>query len=294
MEKTSFFKSSLALIKSRKEVVFGVTWPTALATIIAGKGFPPLTTSFLSIMAIAFISLSVYIYNDMIDREMDGFSDKEKKKGRPIAHGSVSLNTAKKFILVTEIIGLGLCYLINTTALGLGVFYSIVLYLYSYPLVRFKTIYIMKNAVTSLVLPIGLLIGGIAIEGTISTTMLFLFLTFYAFMFAILPAGADCLDLEEDRAFNVKTIGGTLSWKQNIILFDIGILIIIAGSILSYTLFNMSYISPILMTITGIPVMIFTLRLVNESAVTASYKLRPVGYGYLMLTPLILTIGALL
>ena len=292
MEKNGLFASSIALIKSRKEVVFGVTWTTALATIIAGKGIPPMTKSFLSIMALMMMSLSVYVYNDLVDREMDAYSDQEKKKGRPIANGKVSTNIAMKFIIATGLLGLGLCYMINTTVFVIGVLYSIILYLYSYPLIRFKTVYILKNVVTSLVLPIAFLIGGAAIQNTISTTMLFLFLTFYVFMFSILPAGADCLDLAEDKAFNVKTIGGTLSWRQNVYLFNFGILIIIAGAVLSYTFFNLSYYTPILMTVFGLPVMKYTLGLVKENGETAAYKLRPVGYGFLMLTPLIMTLGA--
>jgi len=292
MEKNGLFASSIALIKSRKEVVFGVTWTTALATIIAGKGIPPMTKSFLSIMALMMMSLSVYVYNDLVDREMDAYSDQEKKKGRPIANGKVSTNIAMKFIITTGLLGLGLCYMINTTVFVIGVLYSIILYLYSYPLIRFKTVYILKNVVTSLVLPIAFLIGGAAIQNTISTTMLFLFLTFYVFMFSILPAGADCLDLAEDKAFNVKTIGGTLSWRQNVYLFNFGILVIIAGALLSYSFFNLSYYTPILMTVFGLPVMKYTLGLVKENGETAAYKLRPVGYGFLMLTPLIITLGA--
>ena len=292
MEKNGLFASSIALIKSRKEVVFGVTWTTALATIIAGKGIPPMTKSFLSIMALMMLSLSVYVYNDLVDREMDAYSDQEKKKGRPIANGKVSKNIAMKFIIATGLLGLGVCYMINTTVFIIGVLYSIILYLYSYPLIRFKTVYILKNAVTSLVLPIAFLIGGAAIQNTISTTMLFLFLTFYMFMFAILPAGADCLDLAEDKAFNVKTIGGTLSWRQNVYLFNFGILVIITGAVLSYSFFNLSYYTPILMTVFGLPVMKYTLGLIKENGETAAYKLRPVGYGFLMLTPLIITLGA--
>ena len=292
MEKNGLFTSSIALIKSRKEVVFGVTWTTALATIIAGKGFPPITKSFLSIMALMMMSLSVYIYNDLVDREMDAYSNQEKKKRRPIANGKVSQNIASKFIIVTGLLGLGLCYMINTTVFVIGATYSIIMYLYSYPLIRFKTVYILKNVVTSIVLPMAFLIGGAAIQNTVSTTMLFLFLTFYVFMFSILPAGADCLDLVEDKAFNVKTIGGTLSWRQNVYLFNFGILIIIAGAAISYIFFNMSYYTPILMTAFGLPVMKYTLGLVKENGETAAYKLRPVGYGFLMLTPLIITLGA--
>ncbi len=292
MEKNGFVASSIALFKSRKEVVLGVTWSTTLATIIAGRGFPPITKSFLSIIVMMMLSLSVYIYNDVIDREMDGYSNMEKKKGRPIAHGVVSVSNAMRFVLVTAIMGFGIAFILGRVVFTISVVYYTLFYLYSYPSVRFKTVYIIKNVITSMVLPAGLLIGGAAIENTISTTMLFLSSLYFAFMFLILPAGADCLDLEEDKAFNVKTIGGTLSWRQNIYLFNVGVVVIIAGATISYTLFNMSYITPILMTVLGLPVMMYSMSLAKEDGITAAYKLRPVGYAFLLLTPLIITLGA--
>lgn len=293
MEKISFFESSLALIKSRKEVILRVMWITTLATIISGKGIPPLTKSLLSILAVMMINLSVYIYNDIIDRKIDAYSYKEEKKGRPIANEKVSVESAMIFVKITGLMGLAMCYMINITVFNIGIIYSAILYLYSYPIVRFKTIYILKNVITSIVLPVGFLIGGVAIENTISTNLLFLFFTYYALMFFVIPAGADCLDLEEDKTFDVKTIGGTLSWRQNVYLFNIGVIIIIASAALSHYLFGMSFISPILMSVFGIPVMFYTLSLSNENGITASYKLGPVGYAFLLLTPLIITLGAI-
>jgi hypothetical protein len=113
-------------------------------------------------------------------------------------------------------------------------------------------------------------------------------------MFFILPAGADSINLEENNSFDVKTIGGTLSWKQNVYLFNIGVLILIVSSVAAYYLFGMSYLLPILMSVCGVPVIIYALRLINEDVITASYKIRPVGYLILMITPLIITIGAII
>jgi hypothetical protein len=265
MEKKGFFESSLDLIKSRKEVIFGVTWTTTLATIISGKGIPPITKSFLSIIAVMMLNLSVYVYNDIIDRGIDACSDKEKKKVRPIANGTVSVNNAMNFVKVTGLLGLTICYLINITVFNIGIIYSSILYLYSYPIVRFKTVYILKNIVTSIVLPVGILMGGLAVENTVS----------------------------EDKAFTVKTIRGTLSWRQNVYLFNLGVLIIIICASISNYLFNMSYLTPVLMTIFGLPVMIYTFGLAKENGITASYKLKPVSYAFLLITSLIITLGAI-
>ena len=168
MEKHGFLESSIILFKSRKEIMFSVSWIAALATIIAGRGFPPITISFLSIVSIMMINLSVYIYNDLIDREMDAFSQQEKKKTRPIAHGEVSEINAKRCILLAGLLGLGSCLLLSSTVFTIGLIYYILLFLYSYPGVRFKTKYIIKNLITSLVLPAAFLISGVAVENRLS------------------------------------------------------------------------------------------------------------------------------
>jgi 4-hydroxybenzoate polyprenyltransferase len=291
MEKNGFFASSIELFKSRKEIVFAVTWNATLATIIAGKGFPPLTASFLSIIAIMMINISVYIYNDYIDRDMDAYSEKDEKKGRPIAHGVVSKTNAMRFIYLTGILGLSLCMILGRIVFIIGSTYYLLLILYSYPIVRFKTIYILKNLITSLVLPASFLISGVAIENKISLSISFLTFAYFSLSFLSLPAIADILDFEEDLAFNVKTLGNTLSWKQNLLLFNIGVLVIITTSTLSYLMFNISNFVPIILSVSGIPVMAYSYKLRNENGLTASYKFRPVGYAFVMLTPLLLALG---
>ena len=292
MEKHGFLESSIILFKSRKEIMFSVSWIAALATIIAGRGFPPITISFLSIVSIMMINLSVYIYNDLIDREMDAFSQQEKKKTRPIAHGEVSEINAKRCILLAGLLGLGSCLLLSSTVFTIGLIYYILLFLYSYPSVRFKTKYIIKNLITSLVLPAAFLISGVAVENRLSLSISLLASSYFVLSFMLLPAIADMLDFDEDRAFNVKTLGNTLSWKQNLILFDTGIITIIASGFVYYQMFNLSYYVPIILSVIGIPVMIYSFKLRNESGETASYKLRPVGVVLILTTPLILALGS--
>jgi 4-hydroxybenzoate polyprenyltransferase len=292
MEKNNFLESSILLIKSRKEIAFAITWITTCATIIAGKGIPPIINSFLVIISMLMLCLSVYIYNDITDREMDAFSKQDKKKGRPIAHGVVSVSYAKRFVYVTGLLGLALCFMINRIVFSIGAVYYIVLILYSYPGVRFKKKYVWKNIVTSLTMPAIFLIGGVAIEGKISPIIIFLSFTYYIFGFLVLPAIADSLDIEEDLEFNIKTIGNQLSWRKSVLLFIIGILLLVGSTVTSYLVFNMSYISPLLTTIIGVPVILYSVKLLSESGLTASYKLRPYGYLLVVLTPLIFTLGA--
>ena len=292
MVKNGFFTSSIALIKSRKEIAFVVTWTTALATIISGKGIPPITQSFLSIIATFMIVMSVYIYNDVIDREMDAYSEQEKKKTRPIAHGKVSETNAMRFVYLTGLIGLGLSLMLSRIVFNIALTYCFFMFLYSHPSVRFKSRYIIKTIVSCLLLPTAFLIGGAAVENTISTTMLFLAFAWYALSFLVSPSIADMLDAEEDLAFNIKTIGNTLSWKQNLILYNIGIIVLIASSAISFLLYDISFFVPIITSVAGITLMAFSYKLRNENGLTASHKLRPVSSILLMLNPLLLALGA--
>jgi 4-hydroxybenzoate polyprenyltransferase len=291
LTENNIIKSFFILFNSRKEIVFAVTWGTSLATLIAGRGFPPIFISLQSIIAVAMLSLSVYVYNDIIDRDMDAYSDKEKKKGRPIAHKRVTIPTAYKFIAFTAILGLGISYIIGITTFIISLIFYIVFFLYSYPKIRFKSMFIIKNIVTSAIIPVSILIGGTAVEGRVSPTILFSAGALYIFTFFVLPAGADCLDLEEDKAFEIKTIGGTLTWKQNLILFDSGIILLTLLTIVAYKQLLFTYYTPLLIGTFGLALLIFTLKLLNEDGKEASYKLRPVGYAYLMLIPLFLAIG---
>jgi 4-hydroxybenzoate polyprenyltransferase len=293
LEKKGFLGSSIVLFRSRKEAVFAITWPLSLATIIAGKGFPPITESFLSIIAVTLLTVSVYVYNDIIDRDMDAFSKQEKKKLRPIANGTISITNATRFVFITGLTGLGLCLMINPLVFAIGFVYFLLFFLYSYPSVRFKKMYLIKNLVTSLLLPIGFLMGGASIEKTISMRIGFLSIAYYVLTFFVVPAIADMLDYEEDLAFNVKTIGNSLSWKQNLVLYNIGILVFISSSVIGYLFFDFSGFVPILTSIIGISMMVYSYFLRAEDGLTASYKLRPITYTLILVNPLLLALGTI-
>ncbi|MFC1804155.1 UbiA prenyltransferase family protein [Thermoproteota archaeon] len=205
MEKIGFFESSIVLIKSRREIIFASTWTSTLATIIAGKGIPPITESFLAIIANMLIVLSVYIYNDAIDKDMDAYSKKEKKKRRPIAQGIVSENNAMRFVYLTGLIGLGVCLSLSRIVFSIGFIYYILLVLYSYPGVRLKNVFIIKNLVSSLFMPTAFLMSGVAVENKISLSMSFLAFAYYILTVLVVPAIADMLDVEEDLAFNIPS-----------------------------------------------------------------------------------------
>ena len=294
MKSQNFMESSIILMQSRKEIIFAVTWSASLASIIAGKGFPPVVKSLTAIMATMLIVISVYIYNDVVDRDMDAYSNQDKKKARPIANGKVPVNHALFFVYLTGLIGLGACLTLNLTAFSVGLIYYIMVYLYSYPKVRFKTMMILKNLVTALLMPTAFLISSAAIENKISFSMALISATYYMFTVLAQPAIADMLDYEEDKAFNVKTIGNTLSWKQDLSLYNIGIAVMIVSNILSYAMFGFNIIVPVLTTLLCVYLMAYSYNLREQSGITASYKLRPITYSLILLNPLLLAIGTII
>jgi len=83
----SVLNNTRMLVKSRIEPIFAWPWGTLIACLMAGKGFPPITNTFLAVFSTLFITASVYIYNDYIDREMDRLNF--LKKNRPLVTGEV-------------------------------------------------------------------------------------------------------------------------------------------------------------------------------------------------------------
>jgi 4-hydroxybenzoate polyprenyltransferase len=199
-----------------------------------------------------------------------------------------------KFVYLTGALGIVICLMLNLTVFIIGATYYVLVFLYSYPGVRFKNRFILKNLVTSLLTPTAYLISGVAIENEISRTMAFVAFTYFSLTVLIQPAIADMLDYKEDKAFNVKTIGNVLSWKQNLILFNSGLVMLMASSILSFTVFGFNYIVPTITPILCTYLIIYSYKIRNENGESASYKLRPITYTILCLSPLLMAIGAFL
>lgn len=286
----SLLESWLRLVKSRLEIVFAVTLITIFSTVTAAKSLPSFSTAFFATTCMVLLSLAVYIYNDIIDRKMDAHSDKEKKKGRPIAHGRVKIRHAKIFIILTTLSGLFISIMLNLTTFIVSLVYLFILFLYSYPKVRFKKMFILKGIVTSLVLPAGVLIAAAAIEGKLSKYMIIISISYFTFLFFALPAGADSLDYEEDKAFNIKTIGNSLSWKANVFLFLLSIFsLVLSSGVLAYY-FDFNYFPLIILSLVSIPISIYSLKLANKDH-NAAHKLRPFAYIYLMVAIVAMSFG---
>ena len=134
-----FFRSAGVLIRSRLEPLSGWSWNTAAACFIAGRGFPPLIPSILVIIAMILISLSVYIYNDVMEAEADKLNS--VKKYRPLPSGEVSVKDAPTLVYVSGCCGLVMLLLVNLYSFVFGLTYFVLLIAYSHPRIRLKGIF---------------------------------------------------------------------------------------------------------------------------------------------------------
>ena len=105
----SMYNDVIRLVKSRSEAIFLWSWGTLISCLIAGQGFPSIYSTLIAVSSVAFLTASVYLYNDIIDREMDTLNPDKGK--RPIATGKVSVGFAQRFVFVAAIIGSALMLL---------------------------------------------------------------------------------------------------------------------------------------------------------------------------------------
>ena len=231
------------LFKSRLEAIFLWSWSTTIACMIAGRGFPPLVPTLTVILAAVLVTASVYIYNDIIDADMDRLN--ETKTGRPIANGTVSKASAMLFVVLTGLSGLALSYLVSLPTFAICLSWFIVFTLYSIPIVRLKKRFIIKEVTTSSGQIFTALMGGFAVSNAFNLSVIFAGLVFWLFTFLGLPAFADTLDVKEDALFGVKTIGRALNWRRKVQLMGVGVLFMMTVMPLTYAQFGFNVILPI-------------------------------------------------
>lgn len=293
MGSKSFLGSIVMLFISRIEITFAFTWTAAMGCIMAGHGIPPLRPTLIAIATSLFLSLAVYLYNDVIDREMDAASVNPRKQERPIAMGKVPVSHAMLFIYVCGTLGLFSAYMINRFAFALSVIFLVVLTFYSYPPVRFKKMFIMKSVVTSVGPSWSLLIGGLAVSGAITAPLLFVSVLEAMFVFMMLPALADSFDVKEDAQFGVKTLAMVLSWKQKIQMMAVAVVAYFGATMLSYNYFSFNVIVPAAVTIFSVALLNQLRKMPEDFEPDFTTMTRKLAYAYYVLMPLFMAIGSM-
>jgi 4-hydroxybenzoate polyprenyltransferase len=264
MDLASKVKSASLLLRSRLEVIFIWSWSTAVACLIVGKGAPPLTPTFKAIASMVFVTISVYMYNDIVDSEAD--KNNKVKGSRPLPSGQVQIGDAKVLAAISAVIGLSIGYTINMYAFAFIVFFFLVFGLYSFPPVHLKEIFLVKEIVISSGPIIASLVGSYAITQSVSYQALFA-AVITAFMGMVIQPGLnDSTDIEADLLQGVKTLAIALDWRLKMQMLILGILLVMVVTPLTYSFFNYNLLLPLWMVAGGFIALkyIFPIRYVYE------------------------------
>jgi len=253
-------KPYLILLKSRVEIL-SYAWFALIGSLIAGRGFPQTVPTAVTAASISLIALSVYLYNDVIDADMDRLNP--KKKRRPIPSGKVSKKEAMRLVYLLASLGTIMTIFLKIEILAIILAWFILFWAYSYPKIRLKNKTVIKEATPSIGAFVSVVLGALA-NGLISPTVLFAGLFISLFMFFNLPAFRDSTDIKEDKMFGVKSLATILSWKQRLELSILSILAIMTLTPLTYMNFGFNVIFPIVVVAMSLLVLRFIFPLINR------------------------------
>jgi 4-hydroxybenzoate polyprenyltransferase len=294
----NILKSTTFLIKSRIELIFAWTWITAVSCLIAGRGFPPIKPTLMSIFGMFFISASTYLYNDIRDKEMDALNP--TKKNKPIISDTVSREDAMKIIYLFGLFGLTITLFINTYSFIFSFIFLFIFSIYSYPKIRLKTKFLGKEfTIFSGWLLCGL-VGSYAVVGSLHPTVLFATILFAIWSFSTFPIIADAGDLEEDRIHDVKNLSVILSWKRKVQLLIFGFLFVMVVTPLTYVPLGFNIALPIFTVALSLifirliypKIVGFEKREYNER-MSEYPKIRKLGYIYFILLEIVFIMGSI-
>jgi 4-hydroxybenzoate polyprenyltransferase len=289
----SFINSLKILFMSRKSMAFIYTWTAAVGALIAGRGFPPMQPTLLAMGASLFITMSVYLYNDIIDREMDSASPTTAKQNRPMANGQVPVSHAMNTIYLFTGIGLVMSYLVSIPTFIVSIIFFVLFSLYSFPKVRFKKMFIIKSLVTSTGPSFTMLIAGVAVGGFITSTLLFASVVQAAFMFFVLPGLADSFDLEEDRAYGMKTMAMVLNWTQKVYMMIFAVILVFVAGLVGYYYLGFNLVLPGAVSILSAVLFIEIVPLLKGYNESEARKVRKFAYAYFTLVPVFMALGSI-
>lgn len=273
MDFKRLLNSAKVIIRSRIEYIFIWTWAVAVPCLIVGKGFPPLLTTFKAIFSMMFISISVYAYNDLIDRELD--QQNTVKNDRPLATGRVSTSDAMNIVYLTAVLGIAIGATLNVQAFSFIMLFYVLFAAYSWPPIHLKRRFLMKEMIITSGNVITAIAASYAIAGTLVPSALFMGGLAAAFAIFVQPALWDTTDMEADRLQNMKTLAMLMSWKAKMVFMFLGVFVIIGITLLFYSSLGFSLILPLSVVIGGIATLAYTAPLYreyDEARVLASKK----------------------
>jgi len=203
------FRAYSLLLKSRVNRSEIIPVSFSLNTLIAYTAASVLTgrdllsfsrDAVLVTLAMLATALSVYIYNDLTDMDIDRLN----KLDRALAAGKVSPKDARNFIVILGILGLASGFVIGSKFFLLLFTYFALFSIYSFPLVRLKNKFLLNKITVGIGTTISYLLGGAAV-GEIPAPIFIM----AAFGFVATVGSSTVLDLrdiEGDKIHKIKTL----------------------------------------------------------------------------------------
>lgn len=277
-------RSILILMKSKIKFIFGWTWIVILNLLIVGNGFPPVKPSLLIVLSMIFLVSSVYIYNDIVDEEMD--KENEVKKNRPIASGQVKKSDANKIVYLLGFVGLAFSWFINIYSFSLILIFYILFYLYSYPSIRLKTRFLAKDFTLFIATPLLCLAANYAISDVFSILAFSSSILSALYVLTQSPIANEASDIVEDKKNGVKSISTMFTWENKVRLMILGILF----QMILVPIVQLQFGSNLLLPIFSIVMLFMLLRysypLLKEYDLNNFNKAHKIGLLYLFTSPI--------
>lgn len=203
----------------------------------------------LTFIAFSLVAGSVYIINDLHDREEDRLHP--VKRNRSLASGKVKTSTALLLAVVVFLAGCGIGYKVNFAVFLVLVLYFLVMLLYSFFL---KRILLLDVFIIALGFTSRAVIGGLAIEVLISNWLL-VCTFFIGLMLALTKRRQELARIGSDMTGARRSLHDA----PPLIVWDLWIMMVSAVTILAYTLYTTD---PITIAHFGTGGMLFTVPVV--------------------------------
>jgi len=237
-------------LRSRLGTPFSYSLASVTGLFVVYRGLPPLKLAFLLTTSTAFVSLSVYLYNDLMDLADDkrgierGSSTTAK---RPLQRGVVTKSEMASFVIFSAAMGLIAAALINVNVLFPQVFFLLLGVAYSTEPIRLKKRFIIKQGTVALGFVISTMVACAAV-GVFSWMVAYIAYLYVVFSFSISPI-FDLKDIEEDRIAGIKSI--PVVWgPDNTFRLSIAIWVsTILASVFGYSRMGFNIVLPIFGTI---------------------------------------------
>ncbi len=244
------------MVKYRSRVII-FFWGSMVGAILAGtdRGIQPLFPTIAGPLAMYFIGLFAYIYNDVLDLD----ADRINARNRPLPSGRVSKGQALKLAVASGVLGLALSLSLNPLVFAVVSFGIFLGYIYSTPPLSLKNYPLSKWIIASLWAGVASLGGSLAVSGITGKT-LFAAILFIVQGLACSPL-ADVMDTEGDRKAGKKTIAVVLGPALTVKMSTFLMASALAFTAFAYNILGFNWLFPILLGILSAMLIRWTLLL---------------------------------